>query len=139
MPPLPLIQALIESLAPAGYDLHLARLDHFSASGGSGADAALFWAQGPDESYSGLPAQLDLPVLVWGEAAPRLDAPRFASDNRMGGRLAASHLIACGRSRLIFLGDTGQAGVATQRSEEHTSELQSLMRISYAVFCLKKK
>src|SRR3546814_10324662 len=29
--------------------------------------------------------------------------------------------------------------VATQRSEEHTSELQSLMRISYAVFCLKKK
>src|SRR3546814_5475452 len=28
---------------------------------------------------------------------------------------------------------------ATRRSEEHTSELQSLMRISYAVFCLKKK
>src|SRR3546814_1745587 len=28
---------------------------------------------------------------------------------------------------------------APQRSEEHTSELQSLMRISYAVFCLKKK
>src|SRR3546814_8913631 len=28
---------------------------------------------------------------------------------------------------------------ATFRSEEHTSELQSLMRISYAVFCLKKK
>src|SRR3546814_10861851 len=30
-------------------------------------------------------------------------------------------------------------GAATGRSEEHTSELQSLMRISYAVFCLKKK
>src|SRR3546814_8858026 len=29
--------------------------------------------------------------------------------------------------------------VLHQRSEEHTSELQSLMRISYAVFCLKKK
>src|SRR3546814_4425957 len=29
--------------------------------------------------------------------------------------------------------------VAALRSEEHTSELQSLMRISYAVFCLKKK
>src|SRR3546814_7169569 len=29
--------------------------------------------------------------------------------------------------------------VADSRSEEHTSELQSLMRISYAVFCLKKK
>src|SRR3546814_8361583 len=31
------------------------------------------------------------------------------------------------------------AGLADPRSEEHTSELQSLMRISYAVFCLKKK
>src|SRR3546814_4698277 len=30
-------------------------------------------------------------------------------------------------------------GVGSLRSEEHTSELQSLMRISYAVFCLKKK
>src|SRR3546814_8659955 len=34
----------------------------------------------------------------------------------------------------VFMGDTGSL-----RSEEHTSELQSLMRISYAVFCLKKK
>src|SRR3546814_9486379 len=31
------------------------------------------------------------------------------------------------------------ARIASSRSEEHTSELQSLMRISYAVFCLKKK
>src|SRR3546814_4548501 len=31
------------------------------------------------------------------------------------------------------------AAAAEARSEEHTSELQSLMRISYAVFCLKKK
>src|SRR3546814_10751873 len=30
-------------------------------------------------------------------------------------------------------------GAAEARSDEHTSELQSLMRISYAVFCLKKK
>src|SRR3546814_7678315 len=30
-------------------------------------------------------------------------------------------------------------GIIENRSEEHTSELQSLMRISYAVFCLKKK
>src|SRR3546814_9701546 len=33
----------------------------------------------------------------------------------------------------------GIVGAADARSEEHTSELQSLMRISYAVFCLKKK
>src|SRR3546814_6491632 len=37
----------------------------------------------------------------------------------------------------IFL--LSQVAVELVRSEEHTSELQSLMRISYAVFCLKKK
>src|SRR3546814_8949832 len=37
--------------------------------------------------------------------------------------------------RIVFVYDPGR----TTRSEEHTSELQSLMRISYAVFCLKKK
>src|SRR3546814_1638070 len=38
-------------------------------------------------------------------------------------------------------GDFVEFGIALggSRSEEHTSELQSLMRISYAVFCLKKK
>src|SRR3546814_8957996 len=41
-----------------------------------------------------------------------------------------------GHRRMIVLrGDKR----SDQRSEEHTSELQSLMRISYAVFCLKKK
>src|SRR3546814_9316785 len=40
--------------------------------------------------------------------------------------------------RLPSSGYSGQSGSAL-RSEEHTSELQSLMRISYAVFCLKKK
>src|SRR3546814_1987765 len=35
--------------------------------------------------------------------------------------------------------DIDRIAAAYPRSEEHTSELQSLMRISYAVFCLKKK
>src|SRR3546814_4197520 len=43
-----------------------------------------------------------------------------------GGRAVERHHV----SRHVFL---------DRRSEEHTSELQSLMRISYAVFCLKKK
>src|SRR3546814_2705400 len=37
------------------------------------------------------------------------------------------------------LGWWGQPSLRISRPEEHTSELQSLMRISYAVFCLKKK
>src|SRR3546814_5736755 len=39
----------------------------------------------------------------------------------------------------VGLCGTGSPLPARERSEEHTSELQSLMRISYAVFCLKKK
>src|SRR3546814_2458382 len=46
-----------------------------------------------------------------------------------------------GRSGAVSRGPTREPGVSegTNRSEEHTSELQSLMRHSYAVFCLKKK
>src|SRR3546814_3333869 len=44
-----------------------------------------------------------------------------------------------GRARLSRPGAGYIGGCAPARSEEHTSELQSLMRISYAVFCLKKK
>src|SRR3546814_7661754 len=46
-------------------------------------------------------------------------------------------------ARCFGAGNRGQMGQEDRgrmhRSEEHTSELQSLMRISYAVFCLKKK
>src|SRR3546814_6938403 len=40
--------------------------------------------------------------------------------------------------RRRILRETGPGGSKAKRSEEHTSELQSLMRISYAVICLKK-
>src|SRR3546814_14004147 len=50
-------------------------------------------------------------------------------------------LLATAQGRLAALGSVTLSDKAalTVRSEEHTSELQSLMRISYAVFCLKKK
>src|SRR3546814_1225534 len=43
------------------------------------------------------------------------------------------------RYLVIPMGRIVRFALASARSEEHTSELQSLMRISYAVFCLKKK
>src|SRR3546814_6812308 len=54
---------------------------------------------------------------------------------------AGHHLIAFGRDQQPFgrAREIARAREAELRSEEHTSELQSLMRISYAVFCLKKK
>src|SRR3546814_7518396 len=47
----------------------------------------------------------------------------------------------CDTPRVIYIGRYFRSMNAqtTLRSEEHTSELQSLMRISYAVFCLKKQ
>src|SRR3546814_5461242 len=66
---------------------------------------------------------------------------------RIGEAELAGHTIALQVAALAFQIPFGVAQAATirvglaygARSEEHTSELQSLMRISYAVFCLKKK
>src|SRR3546814_9391244 len=52
--------------------------------------------------------------------------------------LICTVLVAVSIAAYSFYGVRVEAHVA-HRSEEHTSELQSLMRISYAVFCLKKK
>src|SRR3546814_6834783 len=62
--------------------------------------------------------------------------------NRHGRPLAGLELVREMRQRqddTPFFLYTVVPSEAQQRSEEHTSELQSLMRISYAVFCLKKK
>src|SRR3546814_2910205 len=57
------------------------------------------------------------------------------------GHNSGAALRLCDDLPLRLLGATACTGCAGRlaRSEEHTSELQSLMRISYAVFCLKKK
>src|SRR3546814_4659813 len=67
-----------------------------------------------------LVAGLHADELLGGRGDHLLDGALQAGERRRLGR---------GDARLGLLG----------RSEEHTSELQSLMRISYAVFCLKKK
>src|SRR3546814_2136697 len=78
-----------------------------------------------------------------------LDAPKTTDDVAcMGGlhfkEVALVHCFADQLMHVIGLIGIGrdqhvQAFLDPVRSEEHTSELQSLMRISYAVFCLKKK
>src|SRR3546814_12173791 len=65
---------------------------------------------------------------------------RFPRRRLAAARASPRHSSACSRraSWLHVRGIPPAAGTPA-RSEEHTSELQSLMRISYAVFCLKKK
>src|SRR3546814_1268893 len=64
-------------------------------------------------------------------------APGVHRRGKAGRRLLKALARAPGLQRLDHL--VGVLGREEPRSEEHTSELQSLMRISYAVFCLKKK
>src|SRR3546814_7580068 len=84
------------------------------------------------------------------EAVGEQEIERAVDGRRRGGTCAlAAGVVAgadqfkqvVGLDRLAGVGDQPEHARADrrQRSEEHTSELQSLMRISYAVFCLKKK
>src|SRR3546814_9771899 len=60
-------------------------------------------------------------------------------NERAGRRAAALYAAHAAVQRLCRKAPADLGAAGTARSEEHTSELQSLMRISYAVFCLKKQ
>src|SRR3546814_2646519 len=89
-------------------------------------------------------------ALLFADAATGAHSPALVSQGRIGAVIAAKPT----ERRAMLEEAAGIAGLhvrrkdaeqklrATEsnlRSEEHTSELQSLMRISYAVFCLKNK
>src|SRR3546814_7066869 len=70
-----------------------------------------------------------------------VDRDRVSTDEVLQAEVAAvsAELGDTGRVLLRASGTEALVRVMVERSEEHTSELQSLMRISYSVFCLKKK
>src|SRR3546814_6091222 len=78
------------------------------------------------------------PVAWPPEWRARLALPSTPSSNRPAGHAPAAMPTASPRRAVSSLPAASLDG-ARPRSEEHTYELQSLMRISYAVFCLKKK
>src|SRR3546814_16423587 len=69
-------------------------------------------------------------LRIWAAAPSDMGWRHAALPGQVVARTAEGFTILCGQATALAV---------TQRSEEHTSELQSLMRISYAVFCLKKK
>src|SRR3546814_6625306 len=77
------------------------------------------------------PAHRQDPPLQMAFQKSQADRWRSDREDREGGNVPTG-AISGPPSAILALGQT-------PRSEEHTSELQSLMRISYAVFCLKKK
>src|SRR3546814_2622987 len=88
-------------------------------------------------------------VHFWSDASKRVivPAPDFpasrlvqqVSTSAPSGVTKPSPVTTIRRIVIPFVGPCPRKGPHQIRSEEHTSELQSLMRISYAVFCLKKK
>src|SRR3546814_18228138 len=73
----------------------------------------------------------------------RMRTARYSSSRILGYPIALAAQISPAWDLLLALrtafGSVAIAQIPGRRSEEHTSELQSLMRISYAVFCLNKK
>src|SRR3546814_3165007 len=101
----------------------------------------------------------DLHIYLWDEWSQRTIRPGLVIGHEFVGRIAelgpsvtgykigqrvsAEGHIVCGHCRNCRGGRQhlcpNTIGIGVNRSDEHTSELQSLMRISYAVFCLKNK
>src|SRR3546814_8932736 len=94
---------------------------------------------------------IDVPIVDhesrWDQHGDLLGGPAYCGgvdQYRIG--LAADHgldgvavFIVAVDGPFVFIFAGAKPAIKDIRSEEHTSELQSLMRISYAVFCLKKK
>src|SRR3546814_6531744 len=86
-------------------------------------------------SPSEIPASVLATVIEQLALEPATDVDAYFAGSRRIRHLALIRTH-CG---FTDFGDNAVARFRLTRSEEHTSELQSLMRISYAVFCLKKK
>src|SRR3546814_7287261 len=85
-------------------------------------------------------------LLIYALRAPKVvGGEPFAGVSRETALLVNNLMFVCAAAMVLLgtlyplLGEALDLGRISVRSEEHTSELQSLMRISYAVFCLKKK
>lgn len=109
---LTMIGGLLEVLTPADQAMLLTTHDHFLSSNAIGADGVVVLGQGEGGRGLAHVEDVGLPVVAWGAPVPGLRVPVIGSDNRQGGRLAAEHLVATGRTRLLFLGDALHPEVA---------------------------
>ncbi len=107
-----LVGCLADEAALQGYDLLFSTQRQFNAHqtlayvAGRRADGLLIIGQGnAPESLAQLAGQ-QAPFVVWGQATPTNLYPTVGTNNVQGGYLAAQHLLARGKSALVFLGDT---------------------------------
>ena len=115
---LTMIGHLADELARCGYDMLLKKvvprddqwLRRLAESGR--VDGIIVIGQSNQQAALEMVARTYRPMVVWGANLPGQDYVTVGSDNVAGGALAASHLIARGRRRLIFLGDNRAPEIA---------------------------
>src|SRR3546814_8630405 len=103
------------------------------------------WSSDVCSSDLPAPAKLVIGRAIIDGHAILYDEPEVVADVQFGQTQFGTLELNAARAQIHYQGGRGNAKLLAEgysgvpRSEEHTSELQSLMRISYAVFCLKKK
>src|SRR3546814_9750640 len=102
----------------------------------AGQDAELLWQHVPACCPPATTVLQAVRLLHHERALPRHPHPSGPHQSEEGRGESVRRCALAGAFSVI---PRSVAGREVHRSEEHTSELQSLMRISYAVFCLKKK
>jgi DNA-binding LacI/PurR family transcriptional regulator len=103
---------LADEITQRGYGVHLQKilppmdrwLENLVAS--NQPDGILIIGQSTEHKAIEALAKKFLPLVVWGGQVARQSYCTVGSDNLVGGRIAAEHLLACGRRKIVFVGDT---------------------------------
>ena len=109
--PLEILGGISQTLTSNGYSLLLTTMSGKDSVAFQGAEGIILLGQGiHDEAVKAL-QPIFAPLVVWGAPHEGADYCIVGSDNYHGGGIAAERLIALGRRRLVFLGDTRHAEV----------------------------
>lgn len=111
---LSMIGGLLEALTPADYAMLLTTIDHYLSANGVGADGVVMLGEGEGGLRLSEIEAFKVPMIAWGEPVGGIKVPVIGSANRLGGSLAAEHLVGTGRSRILFLGDEQHPEVAAR-------------------------
>ena len=117
--PLAILGGIMQQCATAGLALLLTTSGNAISPETLDSDGIILLGQGSNHHAVHALAAFGLPLAVWGAddgVESRLGVSVVGSDNRSGGRLAASHMLAHGRRRLVFLGNPSHAEVSARLS-----------------------
>jgi len=137
-----MLGGMLEVLTPMGYAMLLTTKEHYFASSAIDPDGVILLGQGEDGHAVLEIAKRKLPTVVWGCADTRVtqsgqnDIYVIGSDNKLGGKLAAEHLLGLGRKRLLFLGDPAHPEVASRLQGVRDCLEQALIAAVHVVPCL---